>query len=108
MLLAAHTLVECFAVLTRVPPPGRLSPAMALAFLRRAFIEPGTVVALPAENYVAFLESVVATNVSGGRTYDALILATARFAGATVLLTFNARHFANLAQDVTVIEPALA
>ena len=42
----APALVEAYAVLTRLPPPHRLSPDMALALLENNFLKLATVIAL--------------------------------------------------------------
>ena len=44
--------------------------------------------------------------VTGGRTYDAVIARCARRAGASTLLTFNARHFLSFATgELAVVVP---
>lgn len=47
--------------------------------------------------YLRLLQSAPDRNILGGRIYDALIVACAVEAGADVLLTFNERHFIDLA-----------
>lgn len=39
LILAAPTLFESYAVLTRLPPPHRLSPADAWALVRTSFVD---------------------------------------------------------------------
>lgn len=106
MLLATHALVETYSVLTRLPPPLRLSPAMAEGIVRRGFIVNGEVVTLTADEYLGLLDTLAASGVAGGRTYDALIAATAKAAGANVILTFNVRAFAGLGNGIEVRAPA--
>ena len=40
LFVAAHTLVEAYSVLTRLPPPYRLSPTDAFALIEANFIVP--------------------------------------------------------------------
>ena len=109
MATAGHALAESYAVLTRLPPPHRLSPADALALLEANFLEIAQAVALDAEGYKALLRRAGSEGVSGGRTYDAVIGDCAVKAGAAVLLTFNAHHFEGLdAAGVRVVVPAEA
>lgn len=96
--VACHSLVEAYAVLTRLPPPHRLSPAEAHAVLRGSWKNGAASVLSPAEHW-ELLESAAAGSIAGGRTYDALIAACARRAGASVLLTWNLAHFASLGGD---------
>lgn len=107
LFVPAPALIESYAVLTRLPPPHRLSPADAWALVEANFIAQATVQALTATSYVDLLRGAVAQDVAGGRTYDLVIGACARDAGAEVLLTFNRRHFDPPPAGVRIIEPAL-
>jgi predicted nucleic acid-binding protein len=107
MHLAAPGLVEAYAVLTRMPPPYRLAPADALALLEASFIGLGHTVALAARVYVRLVRTAPADGVAGGRTYDRVIAACARAAGAAALLTFNERNFAPFAgPGLAVVVPS--
>lgn len=106
MVVAAPALIEAYSVLTRLPAPYRISPADALSLMEANFIRPVKIVALPPENYRAILRGAPAAGVSGGRIYDAIIAACARWENARTLLTFNASHFQPLAgPDLAVIVP---
>jgi predicted nucleic acid-binding protein len=106
MLLAAPALVESYAVLTRLPPPHRVSPVDALALLEGGFMDTGRTVALEADAYRTLLRTAPELGVAGGRTYDAVIAACAVAGPADTLLTFNAAHFASLsAGSVQIVVP---
>ena len=105
MLLAAPSLVETYSVLTRLPSPRRLAPHHALELMNSNYLNHSTVVALTPQQYREFLDSAVSQQVAGGRTYDAIIAATAKLAGADVLLTFNVAHFVGLMDGVEIIIP---
>ena len=94
MLSAAPALIEGYAVLTRLPPPHRMAPADALALLDANFIRARRVLALDSKSYCDLLRRAPGEEVSGGRTYDAVIAACALRAKVTTLLTFDAEHFA--------------
>jgi predicted nucleic acid-binding protein len=93
LLVAAPALVEAYSVLTRLPPPHRLSAADALTLLEANFMSTGKIVALDARSYRALLRRAPRDGVAGGRTYDAIIAECARRAKDTTLLTFNISHF---------------
>jgi predicted nucleic acid-binding protein len=97
--LAAPALIEAYAVLTRLPAPHRLAPADAAALLRENFREQGRAVALSPGDYWSLLDTAPAEGIYGGRTYDAVIAACARKAGAREILSLNARHFDPFADD---------
>lgn len=107
LVTAAHALAEAYCVLTRLPPPHRLSPADALALLEANFMKGVRVVALDAGGYRSLLRRAAKEGVAGGRTYDALIAECALKARPAAFLTFNAGHFAALeAAGVRVVVPA--
>jgi predicted nucleic acid-binding protein len=105
MIVAAPALIEAYAVLTRLPPPHRLSPQTALTLLENNFLKLGTVIALNAKAYQTLLLSAPKNNVAGGRMYDAVIGACAEQARAGAVLTFNAGDFVALGQHYEIIVP---
>jgi predicted nucleic acid-binding protein len=105
LAVAAHALVETYAVLTRLPAPHRLSPADAWTVIEANFVDQAVVVALNGAAHITLLRQLATEGVGGGRTYDAVIARSAVRARADVLLTFNSRHFDPPPHGVTVIEP---
>ena len=84
----AHVFIESFSVLTRLPPPWRLSPAAAHAFLSSAFSDPP--IALSSRGYSCVIRTMAGDGAAGGRVYDAVVARTACEAGQ-VLLTRDVR-----------------
>src|SRR5258705_11878977 len=76
-VLAAHSLVETFAVLTRIPYPYRLSEKDTWELLNANFSKT-RVVALTSTQYWAALKTCRDSGISGGQIYDAVIAACAR------------------------------
>ncbi|WP_058997498.1 PIN domain-containing protein [Leptolyngbya sp. NIES-2104] len=97
--ISTHSLAECYSILTRMPPPYRVSPATADYLLTENLCQ-FTKISLTAENYQAVLQRVVQLNISGGGIYDALIAQAALIANVDSLLTFNTRHFTRLGAEV--------
>jgi predicted nucleic acid-binding protein len=81
--LPAHVALEVFSVLTRLPPPHRATSSIALDFLEARFPEP--YLTLPAAGHRSLLREASERGVTGGALFDALVAATAREAGATLL-----------------------
>lgn len=106
LAVAAHALVETYAVLTRLPAPHRLAPADAWALVKANFVESASVIALSGQAHVTLLRGLATQGIGGGRSYDAVIAACARQGRVDVLLTFNRRHFDPPPDGVSVIEPA--
>lgn len=93
--VAAHTLIETYAVLTRLPSPHRLSPNDAFAVLA-ANLKSVRVVTLDAADHWRCLSDLKDRGMGGGLTYDALIIYAAKKAGVQDLLTYNIREFQRL------------
>jgi predicted nucleic acid-binding protein len=80
--LPAHAGLEAYSVLTRMPEPNRASPLLVDAFLSRAFA--GRWLTLDGRAVAELVRELAQLGIAGGPTYDALIGATARAAGATL------------------------
>jgi len=102
-VLAAHSILEGYAVLTRLPPPHRLAAPDAFAVLERNWGK-ADIVSLGGIDSWRLLRHVVESGVTGGRVYDAAIAACARKGKAVELLTWNVKHFAGV-QGVRVMSP---
>jgi len=106
ILLPVHAILECYSVLTRVPAPYRLPPEIARQALEENFASTALVVGVKASGIWERIESLAGLGLGGGRVYDALIAWCAADAGATVLLTWNLKHFKTMAlPDLEVREP---
>ncbi|MBW2277175.1 MAG: PIN domain-containing protein [Deltaproteobacteria bacterium] len=103
--LPVHSLVESYSVMTRLPAPHRLSPQDALAVLEGTFRDNVKLARLRTRSVWKWLSVTVERGIAGGRTYDALILESARSAGATHLLTLNPRDFRDLDPALEIVEP---
>ena len=72
----AHAELEAYSVLTRLPPPFRVEPALVSEYLRRR--HPGARLVLPAAARTRLIDDLAQSAVSGGAVYDALIALTAQ------------------------------
>jgi predicted nucleic acid-binding protein len=82
MPLIAWCALETYSVLTRLPPPRRVSARIAQDYLAQ-FAAP--YVTLSAEGWRALVLGLAGRNVSGGASYDALIAVTASEAGSQLV-----------------------
>ncbi len=81
--LVAHSVVETYSVLTRLPPPHRVVPDLAARFLRQVTTD--APLTLPAEEIAGLPELLSGRGISGGAAYDALIAVTAVRHGAELV-----------------------
>jgi len=106
LILPATVLVEAFSVLTRLPPPHRVSPAIAFLSLCDSFQSLATIVTLDGGMCWSELERAAARGTVGGMIHDAIIARCAREGGAKKLLTLNSQHFVRFAGgDLTIAVP---
>lgn len=105
LAVAAHALVETYAVLTRLPAPHRLAPDDAWRLVKANFVETASVVALSGPTHITLLSRLAKNGISGGRSYDAVIAMCASQGKVNTLLTFHPRHFDPPPEGVAVITP---
>ncbi len=103
VLLPVATLVESYAVMTRLPPPHRISPAVALELLETNFRDL-RMATLASRDSWPLLTRLAGEGFGGGITYDAVIAETAHEAGAKSLLTLNVRDIERLQPDLDIVE----
>jgi hypothetical protein len=96
---AAHSLVEVYASLTRMPGEHRMSAAQAMLFLG-TLRERLTVVALDASEYFVALERFAVLGITGGTIYDAMMAQCALKADAERIYTWNLRHFRQCGSEI--------
>ncbi len=104
LVVPGHVLVESYSVLTRLPPPQRLSSKKALELLEKSFSALASPPTLDGQEIWKLLARFAKEGISGGAVYDALIAATAVKASASRLLTLNGRHMTRVAPDSLEIE----
>ena len=73
--IPAHVALESYSVLTRLPPPVRVSSAVAAQVLAKTFPE-----VLPLEEPAqrSLVGTLAAAGVAGGNVYDGIVAMTAR------------------------------
>jgi toxin FitB len=97
--VAAQSLAEVYAVLTRLPGESRLAPAIAWQLLTENVLRDFVIVTLTGKEYADTLATASLGGVEGGRTYDALLLKAAAKSEAERTYTLNARDFQMLANE---------
>ncbi|MBI4664421.1 MAG: PIN domain-containing protein [Verrucomicrobia bacterium] len=99
--ISAHSLLETYSILTRLPRSPRISPSQAATLVQENVINHFTVVALTAKEYGELAARLGRNSIIGGQAYDALHLECAEKCGAEQIYTFNVRHFAGLAAHLS-------
>jgi predicted nucleic acid-binding protein len=95
-LVSAHTLAECYAVLTRLPLSPKLTPPIARILLDENIIKYAEIISLSSKDYTKLIKETAEKGLSGGIIYDAIILMSAQKAKADKIFTFNLKDFRQL------------
>lgn len=104
LVLASHSLAETYAVLTRLPPPHRLKGSDAKALLESNWTQTEVAHLTGPETWRA-LKETERRGITGGQTYDALIVIAALKARAEELVTWNMRNFKPFQNDIEIVTP---
>lgn len=97
-VIAAHSLAETYAVLTRLPVRPRIGAEEAQRLIDADLLPGFEHVSLDAAAYVDVVHRLADHGIVGGAVFDALILHSANGVSVDYVLTFNGADFARLAQ----------
>lgn len=104
LVLAAHSLAETYAVLTRLPGANRLRAADAISLIELNWRDAPVVQLTPRETWESLREAQ-RHGLMGGQMYDVLIAMAALKARASTIITWNVRHFAPFAGKIGIEAP---
>lgn len=96
---SVHSLAEVYSSLTAMPVRPPIPPEQVLLFLEE-IRQRLTLVALTPEEYLAAIDGTAALGHTGGRVYDALLLACAVKCKAATIYTWNLKHFHAIAPQI--------
>jgi predicted nucleic acid-binding protein len=99
--VSAHSIAEFYAVATRYPKTPM--PALIAQEFLDDTLKHFEIIEFGASDYNSVIARVSNLNLVGGAIFDALIAQAALKAKADQLLTFNAKHFSRLGEDVAGI-----
>lgn len=99
MHCSTHTLAECYATLTALPLPQRITGSEANRLIEANFSQRLNIVELGRTDYRKALQLCADRGRISGQVYDALHLMAALQAGCSRLYTYNLKHFQNLSAD---------
>lgn len=106
IVVAHHSVIEAFAVLTRLPAKYRLSPSEAEMVIHGTLHGNVRIAPFDSGSVWQALDFVAAAPAAGGAAYDAFIIHLLATAGVERIVTYNVREFRRLTDDVAVSEPS--
>jgi predicted nucleic acid-binding protein len=92
-IVAAHSVAELYAILTRLPVHPHITPMVARQLLEHNVFDLCEIVSLSDKEYIAVIDHLNGLGIVGGATYDALILHAASLASVDRVLTLNEKDF---------------
>jgi len=105
VVIAQHSVLETYSVLTRLPPKWRLTPSEVVLLLKTNLKSQINIVHFPAKNFLGWIDKSASKNIIGGQIYDSYIIKTLSVAKVDAIATFNIAHFAKLSDTVKLINP---
>lgn len=99
MVVAAHTLAELYATLTRMPHGMNVPSTMLWQLIETDILPHASIRTLPAKGYTRLVKRLAADGFVGGIVYDAVIAEVARLVKADAILTLNTSHFRRIRPD---------
>lgn len=96
-VVPCHALLECFSVLTRMPPPYRRAPGETERMLHENFARETELPGVASDAVWTCVRELAAAGLGGGDIYDAVIARSSFEAGAAVLLSWNVKDFLRVA-----------
>lgn len=106
VVVAHHSILEAYSVLTRLPAPYRISPSEAETVLRETVEKNARIAPFTAEAMWEVISGIVAMPAAGGAAYDAFIIRLLGEAGADAIATYNVDDFRRLAPAMRIADPA--
>jgi predicted nucleic acid-binding protein len=106
-VVAHHSVLEAYAVLTRLPSAFRLAPREAAMVLTETLRDKVLIAPFDAEDIWSAIFTVETAPAAGGASYDAFIIHLLRTAGVQQIATFNTRDFERLADGLKIVTPEM-
>ncbi len=92
-LVSVHSLIEVYSVITRLPLSPKISTDLALKLIKENILNSFKLITYSSEDYIDLLASLEKNNISGGASYDGLILWAAEKSKADKIITLNVNDF---------------
>ena len=92
-LVSVHSLIEIYSVITRLPLSPKISTDLALKLIKENILNSFKLITYDSGDYIDLLASLEKNNISGGASYDGLILWAAEKSKADKIITLNVNDF---------------
>jgi len=100
---SAHCLAECYAVLTALPLPRRITTDEALLLIKESVVGRLEIVSLSHAHYLDAIADVAQRGLTSGIVYDALHVSAAVQASCSRIYTINHEHFRSICPSQIIV-----
>ncbi|MBN2072617.1 MAG: PIN domain-containing protein [Actinobacteria bacterium] len=102
-VISVHSLIETYSILTTLPLSPRINPVLARDLIKENIINDFKLVTYNIKDCKNLIETLSRRNISGGASYEGLILAAAKKSGVEKILTLNANDFVRIFPELSGI-----
>jgi predicted nucleic acid-binding protein len=102
-IISVHSLVEIYSILTTLPLSPRINPVLARDLIKENVLDDFEMVTYSIKDYMDLIETLARGNISGGASYDGLLLAAAGKAKVDKILTLNINDFKRISPQLSDI-----
>lgn len=106
-VISSHSLIEIYSVLTSFPVSPKITPAVAWKLIRENIICDFEIITYRKSDYRSILQSLTENQISGGTSYDGLIVYVADKVKVDKILTLNRNDFIRVKPEASniIVEP---
>ena len=101
-VVAAHSVIEVFSVLTRALFKPLITPLTATQLIEQNIKKKAKIIALTGEEHFQVIDRMNQLGLKGGVVYDALIVQCAQKSASTEIVTSNSKDFLRLLPDQSI------
>lgn len=102
-LISVHSLIELYSILTTLPLSPKIYPSFAITLIKENIISNFEIIKYNISDYIKVLEELAENSISGGASYDGLILYAAKKTRIDKILTLNLNDFIRIAPQLVKI-----
>ncbi|MDP3012369.1 MAG: PIN domain-containing protein [Candidatus Hydromicrobium sp.] len=102
-IISVHSLIESYSILTTLPLSPKIYPSLAENLIKENVLKDFVMVKYNTDDYIRLLDELSSNNITGGASYDELILYAARQMKIDRILTLNVNDFIRISPQLAKI-----
>ncbi|NOY68810.1 MAG: type II toxin-antitoxin system VapC family toxin [Deltaproteobacteria bacterium] len=106
LIVTHHSILEAYAVLTRLPGKFRIDGIEARQLLESTIRTNITIAKFDAASIWDYITALVTQASTGGHSYDAFIAEILINNAIDAIATFNTKHFIRFTPQISIIDPS--